>query len=30
VSVELQHAYVIPEHAHPEDQLLFASRGLMN
>jgi AraC-like DNA-binding protein len=29
VSVELQHAHVIPEHSHPEDQLLFASRGVM-
>lgn len=29
VSVELPHGHVIPEHSHPEDQLLFASRGVM-
>lgn len=29
VSVDLQHGYVIPEHSHPEDQLLFASKGVM-
>jgi AraC-like DNA-binding protein len=29
VSAELAHAHVIPEHSHPEDQLLFASSGVM-
>jgi AraC-like DNA-binding protein len=29
VSAELAHGYVIPEHSHPEDQLLFASSGVM-
>jgi AraC-like DNA-binding protein len=29
VSADLEHGYVIPEHLHPEDQLLFASRGVM-
>jgi AraC-like DNA-binding protein len=29
VSVELAHRQVIPEHYHPEDQLIFASRGVM-
>jgi AraC-like DNA-binding protein len=29
VSCNFQHGYVIPEHFHPEDQLVFASRGVM-
>jgi len=29
VSADLAHGHVIPEHSHPEDQLLFASRGVM-
>jgi len=29
VSADLAHAHVIPEHSHPEDQLLFASSGVM-
>src|SRR6267143_780377 len=29
VSAELAHGHVIPEHSHPEDQLLFASSGVM-
>jgi AraC-like DNA-binding protein len=29
VSAELEDAHVIPEHSHPEDQLLFASEGVM-
>src|ERR1700719_1160965 len=29
VSADLPHGYVIPEHSHPEDQLLFASKGVM-
>jgi AraC-like DNA-binding protein len=29
VSVDLPHGHVIPEHSHPEDQLLFASKGVM-
>ncbi len=29
VSTDLAHGHVIPEHSHPEDQLLFASRGVM-
>lgn len=29
VSAELNDGHVIPEHSHPEDQLLFASRGVM-
>jgi AraC-like DNA-binding protein len=29
VSAELPHSHVIPEHSHPEDQLLFASTGVM-
>jgi AraC-like DNA-binding protein len=29
VSVDLPHRHRIPEHSHPEDQLLFASRGVM-
>jgi AraC-like DNA-binding protein len=29
VSVELKHRQLIPEHYHPEDQLIFASRGVM-
>src|SRR6266513_318155 len=28
VSADLAHGYVIPEHSHPEDQLLFASSGM--
>jgi len=26
---ELEHGHVIPEHAHPEDQLVYACRGVM-
>ena len=29
VSVDLEHGHLIPEHSHPEDQLLFASKGVM-
>ena len=29
VSADFHHGHVIPEHAHPEDQLLFASSGVM-
>src|SRR5580704_3329284 len=29
VSAELEDAHVIPKHSHPEDQLLFASEGVM-
>ena len=29
VSADLKDGFVIPEHSHPEDQLLFASRGVM-
>lgn len=29
VSADLKHGHLIPEHAHPEDQLLFASKGVM-
>jgi AraC-like DNA-binding protein len=29
VSVDLSHGHLIPEHSHPEDQLLFASKGVM-
>ena len=29
VSADLPHDHVIPEHSHPEDQLLFASKGVM-
>jgi AraC-like DNA-binding protein len=29
VSAELADGHVIPEHCHPEDQLLFASKGVM-
>src|SRR5438046_2524372 len=29
VSADLAHSHVIPEHSHPEDQLLFASSGVM-
>src|SRR5215471_9121641 len=29
VSADLPHGHVIPEHSHPEDQLLFASQGVM-
>jgi len=29
VSADLTHGQVIPEHSHPEDQLLFASSGVM-
>lgn len=29
VSADLPHGHVIPEHSHPEDQLLFASTGVM-
>jgi quercetin dioxygenase-like cupin family protein len=29
VSVDLKDGQVIPEHSHPENQLLFASKGVM-
>lgn len=29
VSADLGHGHAIPEHSHPEDQLLFASKGVM-
>jgi AraC-like DNA-binding protein len=29
VSAELENGHVIPEHYHPEDQLIFASQGVM-
>src|SRR5258706_89183 len=29
LSVQLDNGHVIPEHLHPEDQLLFASQGVM-
>src|SRR6202040_3199525 len=29
VAADLAHGHVIPEHSHPEDQLLFASSGVM-
>src|ERR1700741_4528373 len=29
VAADLPHGHVIPEHSHPEDQLLFASKGVM-
>ena len=29
VSADLKDGHIIPEHSHPEDQLLFASRGVM-
>jgi AraC-like DNA-binding protein len=29
VSVDLEDGHVIPEHFHPEDQLIFASKGVM-
>src|SRR5260370_11293911 len=29
VSADFHHGHVIPEHSHPEDQLLFASSGVM-
>jgi AraC-like DNA-binding protein len=29
VSAELKDGHIIPEHSHPEDQLLFASEGVM-
>lgn len=29
MSADLPHGHRIPEHAHPEDQLLFASKGVM-
>ena len=29
LSYDFDHAHVIPEHSHPEDQLVFASRGVM-
>lgn len=29
VSADLPHGHRIPEHSHPEDQLLFASKGVM-
>ncbi len=29
VSADLAHGHVIPKHSHPEDQLLFASKGVM-
>jgi AraC-like DNA-binding protein len=29
ISADFHHGHVIPEHSHPEDQLLFASSGVM-
>jgi len=29
LSFDLQHAHVIPRHCHPEDQLVYASQGVM-
>jgi len=29
VSADFDNGHVLPQHAHPEDQLLFASRGVM-
>src|SRR5689334_21260540 len=29
VSCDLPHGHVIPEHFHPEEQLIFASQGVM-
>jgi AraC-like DNA-binding protein/quercetin dioxygenase-like cupin family protein len=29
LSYDFDHAHVIPEHSHPEDQLVFASKGVM-
>ena len=29
VSYDFAHAHTIPEHFHPEDQLIFASQGVM-
>jgi AraC-like DNA-binding protein len=29
LSYDFEHAHVIPEHSHPEDQLVFASSGVM-
>jgi quercetin dioxygenase-like cupin family protein len=29
VAADLKDGHVIPEHSHPEDQLLFASEGVM-
>lgn len=29
LSHEFKHGHVIPEHSHPEDQLVFASNGVM-
>src|SRR5258706_14867052 len=29
VSADLEHGHMIAEHSHPEDQLLFASKGVM-
>jgi AraC-like DNA-binding protein len=29
VSADLPHGHLVPEHSHPEDQLLFASKGVM-
>src|SRR2546422_10401701 len=29
VSADLPHGHLIPEHSHPEGQLLFASKGVM-
>jgi AraC-like DNA-binding protein len=29
IAADLPHGHVIPEHSHPEDQLLFASSGVM-
>jgi len=29
ISADLPHGHVIPQHSHPEDQLLFASTGVM-
>jgi len=29
LSYDFDHAHVVPEHSHPEDQLVFASKGVM-
>lgn len=29
LSYDFEHAHVVPEHSHPEDQLVFASKGVM-
>ena len=29
LAFDIEHGHIIPEHAHPEDQLVYASRGVM-